>query len=148
MPVSAMWVKLWLWQVATCSPSARNCWHNSPPANNRSFASHPDQGSETAETLAARTDEDWFDPSGFLLLDDDQLWHTAIVAARAEAAFGALLDGQVDDAAMAEFLIALSERGETAAEIAGAARAMRARMIPVQAPANAIDVCEIGRAHV
>ncbi len=30
--------------------------------------------------------------------------------------------------------IALSDRGETAAEIAGAARAMRARLIPVEAP--------------
>jgi anthranilate phosphoribosyltransferase len=62
----------------------------------------------------------------------------------AEAAFGALLDGQVPDEAIAAFLSALSDRGETASEIAGAARAMRARMIPVNAPANAIDVCGTG----
>lgn len=62
----------------------------------------------------------------------------------AEAAFGALLDGQVADDAIAQFLIALSDRGETAAEIAGAARAMRARMVPVGAPAGAIDVCGTG----
>ena len=62
----------------------------------------------------------------------------------AEAAFGAILDGQIDDAAVAAFLVGLSDRGETAGEIAGAARAMRARMIPVRAPANAIDVCGTG----
>jgi anthranilate phosphoribosyltransferase len=62
----------------------------------------------------------------------------------AEAAFGAMLDGQPSDEEIARFLIALSDRGETAAEIAGAARAMRARLIPVAAPDNAIDVCGTG----
>ena len=62
----------------------------------------------------------------------------------AERAFAAILDGTVPDETIAAFLVALSERGETASEIAGAARAMRARMIPVQAPANAIDVCGTG----
>ena len=62
----------------------------------------------------------------------------------AEAAFGAMLDGTPSDEAIAEFLIALSDRGETAAEIAGAARAMRARLIPIEAPDNAIDVCGTG----
>jgi anthranilate phosphoribosyltransferase len=65
-------------------------------------------------------------------------------ASEAEAAFGAMLDGAPSDEEIAQFLVALSERGETAAEIAGAARAMRARMIPVTAPANAIDVCGTG----
>ncbi|MFK5047856.1 hypothetical protein ACI4CD_29540, partial [Klebsiella pneumoniae] len=37
----------------------------------------------------------------------------------AEAAFGAILDGKVADDAIASFLVALSDRGETAAEIAG-----------------------------
>jgi anthranilate phosphoribosyltransferase len=62
----------------------------------------------------------------------------------AEAAFGAILDGTFPDDAIAAFLVDLSERGETASEIAGAARAMRARMIPIMAPANAIDVCGTG----
>lgn len=65
-------------------------------------------------------------------------------AADAAAAFAAILDGTVDDDAIAAFLIALSDRGETAIEIAAAARAMRARMVPVAAPANAIDVCGTG----
>ncbi|OCC23204.1 anthranilate phosphoribosyltransferase [Croceicoccus estronivorus] len=59
-------------------------------------------------------------------------------------AFGAILDGKASDDDVASFLVALSDRGETASEIAGAARAMRARMIPVAAPANAIDVCGTG----
>lgn len=62
----------------------------------------------------------------------------------AQAAFAAILDGEVPESEIAEFLVALSDRGETASEIAGAARAMRERMIPVKAPANAIDVCGTG----
>lgn len=62
----------------------------------------------------------------------------------AEAIFGAILDGGVSEDAIAGFLIALTERGESASEIAGAARAMRSRMIPVAAPAGAIDVCGTG----
>ncbi len=58
--------------------------------------------------------------------------------------FNAMLDGALADDAIAAFLIALAERGETAAEIAAAAHAMRARMIRVTAPANAIDVCGTG----
>ena len=64
--------------------------------------------------------------------------------AQAEAVFGAILDGELADDAVAGFLIDLSDRGETAAEIAGAATAMRARMIPVEAPPGAIDVCGTG----
>ena len=64
--------------------------------------------------------------------------------AEAEAAFTAILDGSVPDESIPPFLVALAERGETASEIAGAARAMRARMIPVSAPEGAIDVCGTG----
>jgi anthranilate phosphoribosyltransferase len=62
----------------------------------------------------------------------------------AEAIFAAILDAQVGDETIAAFLVALSDRGETASEIAGAARAMRARMTAVRAPHNAIDVCGTG----
>ena len=65
-------------------------------------------------------------------------------AADAADAFAAILDGTVADDAIAAFLIALSDRGETAVEIAAAARALRQRMIPIAAPANAIDVCGTG----
>jgi anthranilate phosphoribosyltransferase len=62
----------------------------------------------------------------------------------ANAAFAAILDGDADDEAVGRFLITMSERGETALEIAAAALAMRARMVPIKAPAVAIDVCGTG----
>jgi anthranilate phosphoribosyltransferase len=62
----------------------------------------------------------------------------------AAAAFDAILDGHVLDDAVAAFLTDLSLRGETSIEIAEAARALRRRMIPVTAPAGAIDVCGTG----
>ncbi len=69
---------------------------------------------------------------------------TPLGEAEAEAAFAAVLDGTVSEEAIAAFLVALSARGETADEIAGAARAMRARLIPIDAPPGAIDVCGTG----
>ena len=62
----------------------------------------------------------------------------------AAAAFAAILDSTASDEAITEFLIALAERGETMVEIAAAAQAMRDRMIPIDAPAGAIDVCGTG----
>jgi anthranilate phosphoribosyltransferase len=62
----------------------------------------------------------------------------------AEALFGRMLDGGMDDAEIAATLVEMADRGETAEEVAGSALAMRARMIPVNAPANAIDVCGTG----
>lgn len=64
--------------------------------------------------------------------------------AEAEELFGRMLDGGMDDAEIAATLIELADRGETAEEVAGAARAMRARMKRIAAPANAIDVCGTG----
>jgi len=62
----------------------------------------------------------------------------------AALAFADILDGHADDAAIASFLIGLTDRGETSIEIAEAARALRARLIPIAAPAGAIDVCGTG----
>ncbi|MGX7952600.1 anthranilate phosphoribosyltransferase [Tsuneonella sp. HG249] len=62
----------------------------------------------------------------------------------AERVFGALLDGETSDEEIARFLVALSDRGETADEIAGAARALRARLIPISAPEDAVDCCGTG----
>ncbi len=69
---------------------------------------------------------------------------TALSAADARAAFAAILDGKVDGEAISTFLVQLADRGETATEIAAAAQEMRARMIGVDAPVNAIDVCGTG----
>ncbi len=62
----------------------------------------------------------------------------------AETAFGTLLDGAPSEDEIERFLVALSERGETSNEIAGAARALRARLIPISAPEGSIDVCGTG----
>lgn len=62
----------------------------------------------------------------------------------AAAAFAAILDADASDEQIAAFLIALSDRGETMVEIAAAAQAMRERMIPIDAPTGAIDVCGTG----
>jgi len=62
----------------------------------------------------------------------------------AETAFGVLLDGAPSEEEIETFLVALTQRGETSNEIAGAARALRARLIPIEAPEDAIDVCGTG----
>ncbi len=69
---------------------------------------------------------------------------TGLTIDEAEALVGKMLDGEMADDAIADALTAMAERGETAEEIAGAVRAMRARMKPVPAPALAIDVCGTG----
>ncbi|MEL1250197.1 anthranilate phosphoribosyltransferase [Aurantiacibacter gilvus] len=67
-----------------------------------------------------------------------------LTEAEAERAFGDMLDGKPSDDEIARFLSDLSDRGERAEEITGAARAMRDRLIPIEAPDNAIDVCGTG----
>ncbi len=61
-----------------------------------------------------------------------------------ENLFGEMLDGRMPDEDIKSTLIELADRGETAEEIAGAAKAMRARMITIATPDNAIDVCGTG----
>ncbi len=68
----------------------------------------------------------------------------SLTLTEAETLFGQMLDGEMADDAITAHLITLADRGETAEEIAGAARAMRARMIRVSAPEGAIDVCGTG----
>jgi anthranilate phosphoribosyltransferase len=77
----------------------------------------------------------------FALLPDPS---TPLSHESAAQAFADILDGIVPEDAIERFLIALSIRGETSIEIAEAARAMRARLIPISAPAGAIDVCGTG----
>lgn len=64
--------------------------------------------------------------------------------AEAERAFGLLMAGDATPAQAGAFLMALRVRGETVAEITGAARVMRARALAVDAPAGAIDTCGTG----
>ena len=58
--------------------------------------------------------------------------------------FSAILDGAFAEESVVAFLTAMAERDETSAEIAGAALAMRERLIPISAPKGAIDVCGTG----
>lgn len=73
-------------------------------------------------------------PDPAQLLDHDEAAH----------AFATMLDGGGSDDDVAGFLTTLSDRGETMVEIAAAAQAMRDRLIPVEAPTGAIDVCGTG----
>ena len=62
----------------------------------------------------------------------------------ARLAFADILDGRATEAAIGEFLLRLAERGETSLEIMEAARALRERLIPIDAPPGSIDVCGTG----
>jgi anthranilate phosphoribosyltransferase len=62
----------------------------------------------------------------------------------ARAAMGAVMDGEATPSQLAALLVALRMRGETVAELAGFASAMRERVLQVSAPAGAIDVVGTG----
>jgi anthranilate phosphoribosyltransferase len=62
----------------------------------------------------------------------------------AAGAFGFIMSGAATEAQIGALLMGLRVRGETVEEIAGAARALRARAVKVQAPSGAIDTCGTG----
>ena len=62
----------------------------------------------------------------------------------AERAFDMIMSGDATPSQMGGFLMALRVRGETVDEIAGAARIMRAKAVPIAAPPGAIDTCGTG----
>ena len=62
----------------------------------------------------------------------------------AEAAFDIMMSGEATPAQIGGFLMALRVRGETVEEIAGAVAVMRAKMLRVEAPADAIDIVGTG----
>lgn len=63
---------------------------------------------------------------------------------QAAKAFGAILSGEVPEAELTGFLLHLSKRPPTAAELTGAARVMRAHMTAIEAPSGAVDLCGTG----
>jgi len=65
-------------------------------------------------------------------------------AETAEQAFTALLSGTVDDAQIATFLTLLHQRGESPAEVLGAARALRAGMAGFAGAEDALDCVGTG----
>ncbi len=62
----------------------------------------------------------------------------------AAAAFDAMMSGNATPSQMGGFLMALRVRGETVAEITGAARTMRAKALTIDAPPGAIDTVGTG----
>jgi anthranilate phosphoribosyltransferase len=62
----------------------------------------------------------------------------------AAEAFDLVMSGAATPAQIGALLMGLRVRGETVEEIAGAARAMRAKVLTVRAPEGAIDTCGTG----
>ena len=62
----------------------------------------------------------------------------------ARAAFDIVMSGDATPSQIGGFLMALRVRGETIDEISGAVATMRAKMLPVSAPADAIDIVGTG----
>jgi anthranilate phosphoribosyltransferase len=68
----------------------------------------------------------------------------SLAESEAEAAFGIIMAGEATPAQIAGLLMAMRVRGETVAEMTGAVRAMRARMLAVEAPEGAMDIVGTG----
>ena len=62
----------------------------------------------------------------------------------ARSAFEIIMSGSATPSQIGGFLMALRVRGETVDEIYGAVSSMRARMLPVEAPDDAIDIVGTG----
>ena len=62
----------------------------------------------------------------------------------ARTAFGRMMAGEATPSQIGAFLMGLRVRGETVDEIAGAVTVMRERMLPVDAPADALDIVGTG----
>src|SRR5512135_964906 len=62
----------------------------------------------------------------------------------AASAFDAVMSGEATPSQMGGLLMALRVRGETVDEITGAVTTMRAKMLGVKAPADAVDVVGTG----
>jgi anthranilate phosphoribosyltransferase len=67
-----------------------------------------------------------------------------LTRAEAETAFNVLMSGEATPSQIGAFLMALRVRGETVDEISGAVTVMRAKMLRVEAPDDAIDIVGTG----
>src|SRR5262249_27344233 len=68
----------------------------------------------------------------------------ALTRDEAASAFDVMMSGEATPSQMGGLLMALRVRGETVDEITGAVTTMRAKMLKVEAPADAIDVVGTG----
>jgi anthranilate phosphoribosyltransferase len=64
--------------------------------------------------------------------------------AEAEAAFEIIMSGNATPSQMGALLMGLRVRGETVDEITGAARIMRSKAVPIDAPPGAVDIVGTG----
>jgi anthranilate phosphoribosyltransferase len=69
---------------------------------------------------------------------------SALSPHEAEEAFEVIMSGQATPAQIGGFLMILRQRGESMDELTGAVRVMRAKMVRVSAPADAIDIVGTG----
>lgn len=74
----------------------------------------------------------------------------SLTADQTAAAFGVVMRGDGTPAQIAALLMALRVKGETAAEVTGAARALRGAMVPLSArdPESLLDTCGTGGGRV
>ncbi len=68
----------------------------------------------------------------------------ALSREEAREAFDIMMSGEATPTQIGGFLMALRVRGETVDEITGAVKTMREKMLPVQAPADAVDIVGTG----
>lgn len=69
---------------------------------------------------------------------------TPLTRAEAREAFDVMMSGDATPSQIGGFLMALRVRGETVDEITGAVEIMREKMLPVEAPVDAIDIVGTG----
>ena len=69
---------------------------------------------------------------------------TPLTRSEAREAFDVMMSGDATPSQIGGFLMALRVRGETVDEITGAVEIMREKMLPVSAPADAIDIVGTG----
>jgi anthranilate phosphoribosyltransferase len=71
--------------------------------------------------------------------------HQSLTESETDEVFGVVMSGEATPAQIAALLMGLRAKGETAEEVAGAARALRAAMVPVTASGpHLVDTCGTG----
>ncbi len=67
-----------------------------------------------------------------------------LTSEQSEKVFDQIMSGNIDENEITEFLLALKTKSESASEILGAARIMRAKSKPTKIPEDVLDVCGTG----
>ena len=72
------------------------------------------------------------------------LGHQSLSQEESREVMYSIMSGEYNDAQISGFLIALRAKGESSAEIAGFAEAMREKMTPIKIESDAMDMCGTG----